>query len=68
MPAALKAELSKYLELAQNGEEITVNSHGLEIAKIGPAQAVTSSHVNWKEFFGKHPAIKPNKREHLVLI
>jgi prevent-host-death family protein len=60
--ATLKAELSKYLDLAQNGEQVIVTSHGEEIAKIGPAQIVTTSPVNWKDFFTQHPPIKPKKK------
>ena len=60
--ATLKAELSKYLDMAQNGEQVIVTSHGVEIAKIGPAQIVTASPVNWKEFFSRHPPIKPKKK------
>lgn len=60
--ATLKAELSKYLDMAQHGEQVIVTSHGEEIAKIGPAQIVTALPVNWKEFFAQHPAIKPKKK------
>jgi prevent-host-death family protein len=60
--AALKAELSKYLDMAQNGELVIVTSHGEEIAKIGPTQSVISKPVNWKDFFSRHPVIKPKKK------
>ncbi len=60
--ATLKAELSKYLDLAQNGEQVIVTSHGEEIAKIGPVQIVNAAPVNWKEFFAQHPPIKPKKK------
>lgn len=60
--ATLKAELSKYLDMAQNGEQVIVTSHGEEIAKIGPSQIVTTAPVNWKEFFSQHPPIRPRKK------
>ena len=60
--ATLKAELSKYLDMAQNGQQVIVTSHGEEIAKIGPAQIVTTAPVNWKDFFSEHPPIKPKKK------
>lgn len=60
--AALKAELSKYLDLAQSGEQIMVTSHGQEIAKIGPARLVNSAPVNWAEFKKRFPGVKPKKK------
>ena len=60
--ATLKAKLSRYLEMAQKGILIVVTSHGEEIAKIGPAQLVTSAPVHWKSFFSKHPPIKPQRK------
>ena len=60
--ATLKAELSKYLDLAQSGEQVLVTSHGHEIAKIGPAQIVNSPPVNWADFKKKFPGIKSKKK------
>jgi prevent-host-death family protein len=60
--AALKAELSKYLEMAHNGNQVIVTSHGEEIARIGPAQTVVTAPINWKSFFSKYPSIKPKKK------
>ncbi len=60
--ATLKAELSKYLVLAQKGQQIIITSHGGEIAKMGPIQMVTAAAVNWKKFFSKHLPIKPKKK------
>ncbi len=59
--AALKAELSKYLNLVQKGEQVIVTSHGEEIAKIGPVEPVQTPAVSWKKFFAKHSPIKPQK-------
>ena len=60
--ATLKAELSKYLDMAQNGEQVIVTSHGEEIAKIGPASNCDSFAGELKEFFTQHPPIKPKKK------
>jgi len=60
--AALKAELSRYLEIAQSGEQVVVTSHGEEIAKIGPAQLVNTPTVNWKHFKKCFPGIKSSKK------
>lgn len=60
--ATLKAELSKYLDLVLHGEAVIVTSHGEEIAKIGPAQAVTSPPVNWKKFFAENLPIKAKQK------
>jgi prevent-host-death family protein len=60
--AALKAELSKYLDLANKGEQVIVTSHGQEIAKIGPTQAVTVAPTNWSAFFQKNRPVKPAKK------
>jgi prevent-host-death family protein len=60
--ATLKAELSKYLDMAHDGEHVIVTSHGEEIAKIGPVQIVTTSPVDWREFFSQHPPIKTKKK------
>ena len=60
--ATLKAKLSKYLEMAQRGIMVIITSHGQEIAKIGPVQIVTSSPINLKSFFVKHPPVKPKKK------
>ena len=60
--AALKAELSKYLDMAQSGEQVVVTSHGQEIAKIGPAQLVDTLPVNWSHFKKKFPGIKSKKK------
>ena len=56
--ATLKSELSKYLEMVQQGKKVIVTSHGQEVAKIIPTQAVMSAPVNWKEFFKKYPPVK----------
>ena len=61
--ATLKAELSKYLDMAQHGQAFIVTSHGEEIAKIGPAQTVTSSAVDWKKFFSRHSPIKSKRNK-----
>lgn len=60
--AKLKAELSRYLEMATRGEEVIVTSHGQAIARLGPAQVVTTPPMNWKGFFTKHPPIKPKNK------
>jgi len=60
--ATLKAELSKYLDMAQSGEQVVVTSHGQEIAKIGPAQLVNTPPVNWSDFKKKFPGIKSKKK------
>ncbi|MEW6776213.1 MAG: type II toxin-antitoxin system prevent-host-death family antitoxin [Bdellovibrionota bacterium] len=60
--ATLKAELSKYLGMAQKGQHVIVTSHGREIAKIGPSQTVDTPPVDWKEFFAKRPPVKPRKK------
>lgn len=60
--AALKAELSRYLDMAQKGEQVIVTSHGEEIAKIGPAQTVTTPLINWGSFFSKRLPIKSKKK------
>mgnify|MGYP001604875888 CR=1 FL=1 len=56
--AALKAELSHYLELVENGEQVLVTSHGKEVAKIGPANAVNASPINWSNLIKEYPLIK----------
>lgn len=56
--AALKAELSHYLELAENGEQVLVTSHRKEIAKIGPVNIVNVAPINWSDFTKKHRLIK----------
>lgn len=57
--ATLKAELSRYLELVENGEQVLVTSHGKEIAKIAPVHAVTTMPINWAEFVKSHPPVVP---------
>lgn len=59
--ATLKAELSKYLELAKSGESVVVTSHGQEIVKMGPAQLVNTPPVDWGEFKKKFPGVRPKK-------
>ncbi|MBI2606978.1 MAG: type II toxin-antitoxin system prevent-host-death family antitoxin [Deltaproteobacteria bacterium] len=56
--ATLKAELSHYLEIVENGEQVLVTSHGKEIAKIGPAFQSHVAPVNWGDFLKEHPPIK----------
>lgn len=56
--AALKSELSKYLEIAQGGEQVVVTSHGQEVARIVAPRPVLTPPVNWKEFFRKYPPVK----------
>lgn len=51
--ATLKAEFSKYLDIAQRGEQVIVTSHGEEIAKIGPAQIITTAPVALKGAFSE---------------
>ncbi len=60
--AALKAELSHYLELVENGEQLLVTSHGKEIAKIAPAYAMNVAAIDWSDFMKKHPPIKPKSK------
>lgn len=60
--AALKAELSHYLELVENGEQVLVTSHGKEIAKIGPAHPINVAPIDWGAFMKKHPPIKPKAK------
>ncbi len=60
--ATLKAELSHYLEIAENGEQVLVTSHGKEIAKIGPAHPTDVAPIHWDEFAKKHPPIKPKAK------
>lgn len=57
--ATLKAELSHYLEIVENGEQVLVTSHGKEIAKIGPAHPSHVAPINWATFLKEHPPIKP---------
>lgn len=56
--ATLKAELSHYLQIVENGEEVLVTSHGKEIAKIAPAFPAHVAPVNWGEFLKEHQPIK----------
>ncbi len=60
--ATLKAELSQYLKIAENGEQVMVTSHGKEIAKIGPALTRSVSPINWADFMKEHPPIKPKTK------
>ncbi len=60
--AALKAELSHYLELVENGEQVLVTSHGKEIAKIAPVGDVNIAPINWGKFTKEHPLIKPRTK------
>ena len=60
--ATLKAELSHYLEIAENGEQVLVTSHGKEIAKIGPADSNHAGPINWSDFLKEHPPIKPKTK------
>lgn len=61
--ATLKAELSHYLEMVGNGQQVLVTSHGKEIAKIAPAHpAGNVAPINWGEFMKVHPAIKPKAK------
>ena len=57
--ATLKAELSRYLELVENGEQVLVTSHGVEIAKIGPVHPVSTTPIEWGDFVKEYPGIKP---------
>lgn len=56
--ATLKAELSHYLEIVENGEQVLVTSHGKEIARIGPVLPNSVAPINWSEFTKEHPPIK----------
>jgi prevent-host-death family protein len=60
--ATLKAELSHYLEIVENGEQVMVTSHGKEIAKIGPVSSMAFAPINWAEFSNKHAQIKPKSK------
>jgi prevent-host-death family protein len=60
--ATLKAELSKYLDIAQSGQQVVVTSHGQEIAKIGPVQLVNTTAVSWTDFKKRFPGIKSKKK------
>ena len=53
--AALKAELSHYLEIVENGEPVLVTSHGKEIARITPIDSKNIEPIQWVEFSQKHP-------------
>ncbi len=65
--ATLKAELSKYLDIARSGEQVVVTSHAQAIAKIGPAQLVNTQPVNWTDFKKKFPGIKSKKKGTLAV-
>lgn len=56
--ATLKAELSHYLDIVENGEQVLVTSHGKEIAKIGPVLPSSVAPINWADFMKEHPPIK----------
>jgi prevent-host-death family protein len=61
--ATLKAELSRYLDIAENGEQVMVTSHGKEIATIGPAHTMRNIEpVNWADFIKVHSLIKPKTK------
>lgn len=60
--ASLKSELSKYLEIVKQGEEIVITSHGEEIARLVPYENVEVQPVNWQELLKKHHPLKPLKK------
>ena len=60
--ATLKAELSRYLEMVENGQQVLITSHGREIAKMGPVQSNHVSPINWIEFLKENPPIKTKRK------
>jgi prevent-host-death family protein len=60
--AALKANLSKYLRLAKQGDEVVVMSHREEIARIGPVRPSQAAPMSWREFKEKFPSVHPKKK------
>jgi prevent-host-death family protein len=60
--ATLKAELSHYLDIVENGEQVMITSHGKEIAKIGPAHLSNVAPINWGDFTKKHPPLKTKSK------
>ena len=60
--ATLKAELSRYLELVETGEQVLITSHGKEIATITSAQTSPATPINWKNFAKKHSLLKTKSK------
>ena len=60
--ASLKSELSKYLEIVKQGEEIVITSHGEEIARLVPYENVEKSTSQLAGVTEKHHPLKPLKK------